>query len=127
MEGDVIVELNRFFDDRIEMCREKGIKRFILDPGIGFGKSAEQNLTIIQKLGQLKRDGIPLLVGHSNKSFIGKVTGRESDARIHGTNAITTLAFYNGADIVRVHEIVSAKDAAFVAKAVKTEKITKYV
>jgi dihydropteroate synthase len=123
MEGDVIGELNRFFDERIEMCKAAGIKKFILDPGIGFGKSAEQNLTIIKHLGKLKKKGIPLMVGHSNKSFIGKIIGREVDARTYGTNAVTALAFYNGADIVRVHEVASAKDAAGIAHAVKTEKI----
>lgn len=123
MEGNVIEELSRFFDERIEMCKGAGIKKFILDPGIGFGKSAEQNLTIIKHIGKLKKKGIPLLIGHSNKSFIGKVTGREIDARTFGTNAVTTLAFYNGADIVRVHEVASAKDAANIAHAVKTEKI----
>jgi dihydropteroate synthase len=123
MEGNVIEELSRFFDERIEMCKGAGIKKFILDPGIGFGKSAEQNLTIVKHLGKLKKKGIPLLIGHSNKSFIGKVTGREVDARTFGTNAVTALAFYNGADIVRVHEVASARDAANIAYAVKTEKI----
>ena len=63
------------------------------------------------------------MIGHSNKAFIGKITGRQLDTRTYGTNAITALAAYNGADVVRVHEIVSARDAVLVAKAVKEERI----
>ena len=64
-----------------------------------------------------------MLIGHSNKAFIGKVTGRKLDARIHGTTAVSTLAVYNGADILRVHEIVSARDAVAIAMAIRDERI----
>jgi dihydropteroate synthase len=123
LQGDVIEEINKFFDSRVELCRNRGINRFILDPGIGFGKTYEQNLLIIKNLSMLKKKNIPLLVGHSNKAFIGKITGREADARTYGTCAVTALAIYNGADIVRVHEIVSAQDAATIAQAIKQERI----
>lgn len=123
LKGDPVQEIKSFFDDRIGLCKKLGIQKFILDPGIGFGKTFEQNLTIIKNIHSLKCDGIPLLIGHSNKEFIGRITGRKMDSRTYGTNAITTLAIYNGADIVRVHEIVSARDAASIAIAVKDERM----
>ncbi|MCD6217932.1 dihydropteroate synthase [bacterium] len=123
LHGDPVHEIKAFFDDKIALCEKLGIKKFILDPGIGFGKTFEQNLSIIRNIPSLKCDGIPLLIGHSNKEFIGRITGRKMDSRVYGTNAITTLAIYNGADIVRVHEIVSARDAASIAVAVREERI----
>lgn len=123
LKGNPIQEIKVFFDDKIAICKKLGIKKFILDPGIGFGKTFEQNLSIIKNIPSLKYDGIPLLIGHSNKSFIGRITGRKMDSRACGTNAITTLAIYNGADIVRVHEIVAARDAASIAVAVRDERM----
>ncbi len=123
LKGDPVQEIRAFFEDRIALCKKLGIKKYILDPGIGFGKTFEQNLKIIKNVQSFKYDGIPLLIGHSNKGFIGRITGRKMDSRAYGTNAVTTLAIYNGVDIVRVHEIVSARDAASIAVAVREERI----
>lgn len=118
---DVIAEIGAFFDEKIDFCKKMGIKKFILDPGIGFGKSFEHNLQIINNLRKLKRDGIPLMIGHSNKAFIGRATGRDVESRLFGTVAVSALAVYNGADILRVHDVAPNRDAALMAHALLKE------
>ena len=119
---DVVTEIGKFFDEKIRQCEKVGIKQFILDPGIGFGKTFEHNLAILNNLEKLKRPGIPLLVGHSSKAFIGKVTGRDIDSRLYGNVAVSAIAVYHGADILRVHDVVANRDAALIAKAISLEK-----
>lgn len=118
---DVIAEISAFFDEKIEICNKHKIKRFILDPGIGFGKTYEHNLMILRNLDKLKRPGVPLMIGHSNKAFIGKATGRDINSRLFGTVAVSALAIYNGADILRVHDVAPNKDAAIMARAIMVE------
>ena len=104
---------------------EIGIKKFILDPGLGFGKTYEHNLAILKNLSKLKRAGIPLMIGHSNKAFIGKATGKDTNSRLFGTVAVSALAVLNGANLLRVHDVAPSKDAAIMAHAVLTEGIEK--
>jgi len=105
--NDVIEEINEYFKERIDFATACGIKRekIILDPGIGFGKRVEDNLKIIKGLKRFKAFGLPLLIGTSMKSFIGHVTGSEIHERTEGTLASIAISVWNGANIVRVHDV----------------------
>ena len=91
----------------IVTAEEAGVawRNIILDPGIGFGKTPEQNLEIMRRLDELKALKRPILLGTSRKSFIGKVLGTEVDNRLEGTAATVAIGIVKGADIVRVHDV----------------------
>jgi dihydropteroate synthase len=99
----------------------------VIDPGIGFGKSQEQNLELIARLDELIAafPDLPVLIGTSRKSFIGRILADESgtpappEDRLHGTMATITAAVLNGAHIVRVHEVKAASETIRVAESVK--------
>jgi dihydropteroate synthase len=78
----------------------------IIDPGIGFGKTADQNLEVLRKLHRIKGLGFPLLVGTSRKSTIGRLLGLPPEQRVEGTAATVALAIAGGADVVRVHDVL---------------------
>jgi dihydropteroate synthase len=105
---DVVEEITQFFHERIAFAKTAGIdeENIILDPGIGFGKRLEDNLAIIRELGRFKKLGRPILVGTSMKSFIGRTTGTDAvEDRAEGTLASVAVSLWNGADIVRVHNV----------------------
>ncbi|MBN1870684.1 MAG: dihydropteroate synthase [Candidatus Omnitrophica bacterium] len=110
----------------IEKCLEIGIKldRIIIDPGIGFGKTVEHNLEILNRLGDFKRLGRPLLVGTSRKSFIGKVIGRDVHHRLIGTAVTVCASVLHGAHIVRVHDVKAIKEAVTMTDAIINEHYT---
>jgi dihydropteroate synthase len=116
---DVVSEVKAFLEQRVSFAVAQGIaeKRIVLDPGIGFGKTAEHNLELLRRLDELLELGRPLVVGTSRKSFIGKLTGRPVDQRLAGTIATNLLAFMHGARIFRVHEVAPVLDALNVAAA----------
>lgn len=101
---DIMSELG----ESIELALKAGIKdeNIILDPGIGFGKTWEQNLTVMRNLDMLKKLGYPILLGASRKNFIGKTLGLEVNDRLEGTLAVTSIGIMKGADIVRVHDVL---------------------
>lgn len=105
---------------RIDKALKAGIREdsIAVDPGIGFGKSAVDNYTIIRKLDELKALGMPVMIGTSRKSFIGKVTGDEPGLRTEGTAATVAVAIMNGCHIVRVHDVAAMKKVASVADAI---------
>jgi dihydropteroate synthase len=109
--ADVMLEIQEFYADRIEVVRRAGImeEQIILDPGIGFGKRVEDNLKILKELRKLKELGRPVLIGTSMKSFIGAVTGSTVEERLEGTLASIAVSLWNGADVVRVHDVRSAR------------------
>ena len=113
---DVVREIDGFFGARLAGL--DGVQ-VILDPGIGFGKTLAHNLEILRGLGRFKELGRPLLVGASRKRFISALTGTEPMDRIAGTIASHTISIMNGADIIRVHDVKGAKQAAQVADAVR--------
>jgi len=82
-------------------------ERIIIDPGVGFGKTLDQNLALVNRLDELKALGYPLLVGTSRKSFIGHVLSLPVDQRLEGTAATVAIAIARGVDIVRVHDVAS--------------------
>lgn len=115
---DIICEVAAFFRYQLERLEELGgeISKVILDPGIGFGKRYEDNLDLINHLSAFKTFGLPLLVGHSRKSFIGIAAGEpEAENRLPGTVAAGTAAVLNGASILRVHDVAEAVQSAKVA------------
>ncbi len=107
---DVISEIKDFFVRRVRLAKDSGIKDddIILDPGIGFGKRVEDNLKILKMLGAFKDMGKPVLAGASMKSFIGTVTDATMEERIDGTLASIAISLWNGADILRVHDVKRA-------------------
>jgi len=117
---DVISEIKTFFRERIEFAKKHGIanERIILDPGIGFGKRIQDNLAIIKNLSVFKDLEMPLLIGTSMKSFIGHVTDSPLEERMEGTLASIALSIWNGADMVRVHDVKSARKVVRLVSAI---------
>ena len=118
---DVISDVRRFLAERIFACQMSGIdkKRIVVDPGFGFGKTLEHNLTLLRGLDQFAALGVPLLVGLSRKAMIGVLTGRENHAdRAVGSAAAALIAVQRGAMIVRVHDVAATRDALAVWEAV---------
>lgn len=114
-------EIIAFLKERIEKAESCGINsgNIIIDPGIGFGKTAGDNAKLLKHLGEFKSLGKPILVGTSRKSFIGKITGEEDPTkRTYGTAATVTAAIINGANIIRVHDIKAMKHVAAMADAI---------
>jgi len=104
---DVVVEVSRFFEQRITKCEELGLKRkdIILDVGIGFGKRLEDNINLIKNLQQFQKFGTPILIGASRKSMIDMITPTPIEDRLAGTLAIHLKAIENGASIIRCHDV----------------------
>ena len=119
-DGDVMDEVLRFLDDAARRAMRAGIpaEHIILDPGIGFGKTPDHNITVLRELSRLVALGFPTLIGASRKSTIGKLTGKKPPQRTHGTSATTALAVAAGIDIVRVHDVEEARDAVSVSDAI---------
>ena len=117
---DVVTDVMDFLAKRIAFARSAGIPASLIwvDPGIGFGKTVEQNLELLRRLGELRELGRPIVIGTSRKSFIGKVTGREVGDRLGGTIASNVLALAAGADVFRVHDVVELRQALGVAEAI---------
>jgi len=104
---DVLAEVIQFFERRIDACLKAGIKRpsIILDPGIGFGKNLDDNLTLIANIDKIKQKfALPILLGASRKSFLGKITGSAIHEREVETAVASAIGVFSGADIVRVHD-----------------------
>jgi dihydropteroate synthase len=118
---DVVGEVRSFLTARVAACRSAGIDaaRLTVDPGFGFGKNLEHNLTLLRHLAQLAADGTPLLVGLSRKSTVGTLTGRGPGERVYGSVALAVIAALRGARIVRAHDVAATVDALKVAAAVQ--------
>jgi dihydropteroate synthase len=117
---DVVDDVRAFLAERIDFATAEGIdeERIWVDPGIGFGKTVEHNLELLRRLGELAELGRPIVVGTSRKSFIGKLTGAPVDRRLGGTIASSVLAYANGADVLRVHDVGPVREAQVVAEAI---------
>jgi dihydropteroate synthase len=118
---DILAELSAFFARALERAAHAGIRpdRIVLDPGIGFGKTLEQNLTILSQLERLTALGFPILVGASRKSFIDRLSPSEPDGRLPGTVAANVIAVLSGAAIVRVHDVAAHVQALRIAEAIR--------
>jgi dihydropteroate synthase len=117
---DVVDDVKAFLAERIDFATAEGIdeERIWVDPGIGFGKTVEHNLELLRRLGELADLRRPIVVGTSRKTFIGKLTGAPVDRRLGGTIASSVIAFANGADILRVHDVGPVREALTVAEAI---------
>jgi dihydropteroate synthase len=115
--GNVVTEVLDFFIRRIEDCRRAGIQDVILDPGLGFAKTAAHNFQLLRGLGLFRICGKPLLLGVSRKSTIYKTLGITSEEALNGTTVLHTLGLLNGADIVRVHDPKEAREVILLLKA----------
>jgi dihydropteroate synthase len=117
---DVVGEVRAFLKERIAVCEAAGIhrQRLLADPGFGFGKSQEHNLTLLRRLEAFTALGVPVLAGLSRKSLIGHVLGRPVDERLAGSIALAVLAATRGARILRVHDVAETVDAVRMVEAV---------
>ncbi len=124
MYHDVVGEIIDFFAKRIDWITDKGIdrNRLIIDPGIGFGKNLQHNLSIIKHLNSfVDALGVPLLLGHSRKRFLGMITGIPAEeARDLATAVIAALSADKKVNIVRVHNVAATRQALLVAEAVRS-------
>lgn len=120
--ADVLVEVRDFLAERLAACATAGIaaERVILDPGFGFAKTLEHNLSLFKRLEALHDFGRPLLVGVSRKSMIGRVLGHEVGERLYGSLALAALAVAKGAHILRVHDVAETVDVVRMIAAVET-------
>jgi dihydropteroate synthase len=114
---DVMGEIMGYLRNQIDNAVKGGIQRenIIVDPGIGFGKTVDHNLEIIRRLGEMRSLGLPILVGTSRKSFIGKLLDSEVADRVEGSLASLVASVLNGANIVRVHDVMESIRAVRIA------------
>ena len=126
---DVVEEVFEELDRSLEKVHEAGVEpeRIVLDPGIGFAKTAEQNLELIARLRRFHAWGRPILVGPSRKTFVGNLTGKNPGERDWGSAAAVALCVANGAHLVRVHHVDAMRDVVRVAEAITKTKGRSYV
>ena len=117
---DVVDDVKAFLEERLAFAVGEGVaeERIWLDPGIGFGKTADHNLELLRRLDEIAAIGRPVVVGTSRKSFLGKLTGgRPEGERLPGTIATNVIALERGASVFRVHDVAQVRDALLVAAA----------
>jgi dihydropteroate synthase len=110
---DVLAEVAAYLAGRVDTLEQAGIprERIVIDPGIGFGKTAAHNLTILQHVDRFRAVGRPVLIGHSRKRFLGKLLGRPVDELLAGTIGVAIALAVEGIDILRVHDVQATRDA----------------
>ncbi|WOH68368.1 dihydropteroate synthase [Bradyrhizobium sp. BWA-3-5] len=120
---DIMQDIANFFTRSLDIAAKAKISsdRIVLDPGIGFGKTPEQSMTALARLGELQSFGLPLLVGASRKRFISTVTPSEPDQRLGGSIAAHLLAAQSGARIIRAHDVAETVQALRVAAAIREQ------
>ncbi len=118
---DVVSEVRAFLAERARVCRAAGFSddRLVLDPGFGFGKTLEHNLTLLRHLGEIGVGALPLMVGLSRKSMVGKLTGRPEGERLLGSVVLAVMAALAGARIVRAHDVAATVEALELVAAVR--------
>jgi dihydropteroate synthase len=105
---DVVADILKWFGERIFKLKSAGVKDIIIDPGFGFGKTIDHNFELLKRLGEFSIAGLPVLVGVSRKSMIWKTLNITADGALNGTTALNAVALFNGADILRVHDVKEA-------------------
>jgi dihydropteroate synthase len=118
---DVVEEVKAFLNARLQACIHAGCKpgNILLDPGFGFGKTQQHNITLLQNLASFADLGQPLLVGLSRKSVLGKMTGNDVEARLYASIAASVIAAMKGAKILRVHDVKATVEALKVVTAIQ--------
>ena len=124
--ADVVDEVRAFLAERAQAALDAGVgaERIIVDPGIGFGKTVDHNLELLDRLDELVALGFPVLVGTSRKSFLGRIAGSDAGERLPGTIATNVLALARGASIFRVHDVAPVREALTVAAATLARRWT---
>jgi len=119
--ADVVAEVKAFLQERVRAATDAGIarERIAIDPGFGFGKTLEHNLVLLRHLREFAALGLPLLVGWSRKSSLGKITGKPAGDRLAASIATALIAAQNGARILRVHDVAATRDALSVLTALE--------
>ncbi|MCA9081438.1 MAG: dihydropteroate synthase [Planctomycetaceae bacterium] len=110
---DVVAEVLQFLEERMQAFVASGVscERIVLDPGIGFGKTAAHNLSLLKAIPQLRATGRPVLIGHSRKRFLKHLLGRDVEERQAGTIGVSIALAESGADLLRVHDVRAIRDA----------------
>ena len=108
---NIMKDLIEFFEEKKKALAAHGIEQWVTDPGFGFGKTIEENFTMVKELKQLKVLGLPILLGVSRKSSIYKTLNITANEAINGTTVVNTVGLLNGAHILRVHDVKEAKEA----------------
>jgi dihydropteroate synthase len=131
---DVVDEVKAFLEERLAFAVREGVaeERVLLDPGIGFGKTAQHNLELLRRLEELARIGRPIVIGTSRKSFLGRIAAEavgavaplEASERLAGTLATNVLAYERGASVFRVHDVALVRQSLAVAAATLNERWT---
>lgn len=116
--GDIIDEMCEFFESKIKLLNSFGIEGIIIDPGFGFSKSMEDNYKVMANLKAFKQWNYPLLVGISRKTMIFRLLDCSPDQALNGTTVLNTIAIMQGADILRVHDIIPAMEARTICEAI---------
>ena len=111
--GDVVNEVKAFLQARVQSCRAVGVplERIAIDPGFGFGKTLAHNAALLNGLDGLSATGLPVLVGLSRKSMLGKILDKPAGERVYGSLALAVMAVLKGARIVRAHDVAATVDA----------------
>lgn len=124
--ADVVDEVRAFLAERAQAALDAGVgaERIVVDPGIGFGKTVDHNLELLDRLDELVALGFPVLVGTSRKSFLGRIAGSDAGERLPGTIATNVLALARGASIFRVHDVAPVREALTVAAATLARRWT---
>lgn len=109
--SNVVKETLDYFIEKVSLARQLGIKDVIIDPGFGFGKALNHNYLLLQQLHLFNIFQVPILCGLSRKSFINKIIETNPDSALNGTTVLNTIALLNGANILRVHDVLEAQQA----------------
>jgi dihydropteroate synthase len=109
LRTNVIVEIFEYFKEKIKKLSNLGIQNWVIDPGFGFGKTIDENFTIVKELNFLSDLGLPILLGVSRKSSIYKTLNITANEALNGTTVLNTIGIQNGASILRVHDVLEAK------------------
>jgi dihydropteroate synthase len=119
--ADVVQDIVAHLTERIRLWEAAGVSRekLLLDPGIGFGKTGRHNLLILRHLREFKTLGRPIVLGTSRKSFLGTLLGKDVEGRLAGSLATAAIGAWNGADILRVHDVSETLDVLRVVRAIR--------
>jgi len=124
---DVVADILTWMGARINALRTAGIKDIIIDPGFGFGKTAEHNFEILRRLEEFSVTGLPLMIGLSRKSMIWKTLGFSPGEALNGTTVLNSVALLKGADILRVHDVREAVEACLLVSRIKKRPEKEYI
>ncbi len=119
--GDVVADVRSELKGRVAAARHAGVEEssILVDPGLGFAKTAQQSLELLQRIDELEGDGYPIVVGPSRKRFVGAVRGTEIDDRLEGTLAACAWCAVHGVDVVRVHDVRAVRRTVEMIAAIK--------